>query len=185
MNKHYVSNNLIKGAYVVHYDEIRDTGYVEKVESCTCPDKQQELYKGLISNIGILHYYIFDALVAAWYSKHINCEFNKREFEDFCNSYDVPTVIPNEHRVTGCEFGFQKDHAYARIIFDTAEGNLEEKFSDSRFEDDIISDVLLPLWHEVFKGIPQVADEEHVGPPSGLPAINNSCHMVTYRIEKF
>lgn len=179
MNKYYVNNTIIKGSYILYYDESRDVGYVESVSECKQPELQPDFCSGLTASIGVHRRYILDALISAWYSKHVSCEFTKQEFIDFCNSIDIPSVPENSIGVKSCTFGFEKGAAYMSILFDASVGDLTERLDECDYEGDVF-EIVFPMWSALFKQAPKVLEIEQVGPPHGLPEIRQNLHVAHY-----
>lgn len=181
MSNYIVSNSLIDGIYELHYDAVKDTGYVERSTKMQ-PKVQVPPIPHLIDDIGLARYKVFDAIVSAWFKEHVSCEFNAKEFYNFCNSFTVPEFSSPKDHIKACEYSFADGIGYVTIRFDDEVSCVEDLINDSREEDRILYAALCTGWDAMFSKFKTILSSSEVGAAHGGPKISESCKYATYKL---
>ena len=181
MVNYFINNDLIRGAYILRYDESRDSGYVEKVESCVVPNVQTIPF---IKDLGLDQIYMFQAIVAKWYKDKISCEFSKKEFVEYADKFSFPAIPVNDQHIVECKLGFTNNAAFMRIAFDRGISEpLTEIFKDSHKENNII-DIAFPYWDTAFSDFPMVTMQTDIGVYGGDAIVSDIANTATYNLMK-
>lgn len=114
MKDYIVRNSLIQGAYVTHWDEKCNTGYVELYEGAE-PSTHLFPSAELLDALSLEALYLLPMLIAAWYKKNLFVEFTIQEFIEFAENFMtyVPEQLPNN--ITGCLLAFQEEDVGCRF----------------------------------------------------------------------
>lgn len=159
MSKYYSNCPMLKCSYILHYDEVHDAGYVEAVDGVSVPEVQVFPMPNFISQVGLGRFYMIDAIISAWYSKRVSCEFNEREFIEFAEQYSVPIISSKELGITACYAGLNSTGGFVSVEFSDDVQDIKGKLEDIKFDNDVV-DLILPLWDKWSDSIPRVPSSE-------------------------
>lgn len=156
MSVYYSHSDALKKYFIFHYDKEEDSGYVEKVDTCDVPKIQIFPIIEYVPSVGVSVYQMVDAIIAAWYSTKVSCEFNAQEFIEFSKQFTMPACINKSIGVVDCVAGLNTKGGYVVVSFDEEVSDIKERLHDNKFDEEVVLTMLSiwDTWHDKIKDVP-------------------------------